>query len=371
MNLPESHGVPVNYLSAVFKNTSTSYKFYWFLAILECVREENEVVIPIRHLLSKMISNVWYPVNYFSLSFGKQDRLGRIALQVKRKSLLKDNATNAAIHDELDKMLRDPGNRELMRNLNSLLNYVPYRFLSPWYNQILRGLQDAKRNSKIVQLASAGFESHMNWPLYRFVFGNEESIELHRLWFEYLRRHNRILTDFCLWNLLNYLQKNNPNVPNIADKLFAPESRDMSRARKFWSLFFKTHSNITCIYSNIPLTGEEFSIDHFLPWKFVTHDLLWNLVPVPKFINSSKSDSLPSLLKYFEGFAKLQYDAFRTVYQAKRFKWLEDYSNLYQCELDSIFIMSFERFKKRLRSTIVPLVQIAQNMGYESNWVFK
>ena len=39
MQLPSDHKVDVGKLSAVFNSTSASYKFYWFLAILESVED--------------------------------------------------------------------------------------------------------------------------------------------------------------------------------------------------------------------------------------------------------------------------------------------------------------------------------------------
>ncbi|MFO7585650.1 MAG: HNH endonuclease domain-containing protein [Anaerolineales bacterium] len=41
-----------------------------------------------------------------------------------------------------------------------------------------------------------------------------------------------------------------------------------------------------------------YSLDHFLPWRYVAHDLLWNILPASKSVNSSKSDSLPHLPRY-------------------------------------------------------------------------
>jgi HNH endonuclease len=45
--------------------------------------------------------------------------------------------------------------------------------------------------------------------------------------------------------------------------------------------------------SGAPL-DDAFSIDHFLPWSFVAHDLLWNLTPVFGTTNSKKGDALPN-----------------------------------------------------------------------------
>ena len=37
MRLPSSEGLSVNLLAACFNNTSATYKYYWFLSILQSV----------------------------------------------------------------------------------------------------------------------------------------------------------------------------------------------------------------------------------------------------------------------------------------------------------------------------------------------
>lgn len=79
-NLPPSTKLPIEHLATCFNNVTNSYKFYWFLSILEHIKENQAPTIPIKHLLAAMVATVWYPTNYFRLSFGKQDRLSLIAL---------------------------------------------------------------------------------------------------------------------------------------------------------------------------------------------------------------------------------------------------------------------------------------------------
>jgi len=61
--------------------------------------------------------------------------------------------------------------------------------------------------------------------LYSLNINNEKSIEINPLWEEYLITNNKILLDFAYWNLLQYLQTRNPNVPNIGNKLIKPIER--------------------------------------------------------------------------------------------------------------------------------------------------
>jgi hypothetical protein len=58
MQLPNDKNVPVNLLSACFNNTSATYKFYWFLSILEAL-EEGNVQFEKRSLFARMISLSW------------------------------------------------------------------------------------------------------------------------------------------------------------------------------------------------------------------------------------------------------------------------------------------------------------------------
>lgn len=371
MNLPQSNELPIRNLSKVFNKTTNSYKFYWFYAILDWVRNKSESLIPMHELLASMVTNVWYPVNYFKIIFGKQDRLGNITLKVKTESHLSVDSNQEDVLNEVFRILDNPSNIEIQQDLTSLLRYVPYRFLRPWFSQELRGLPDHKINAKIVDLARRGIHTEKNRCLYRFRDMESKCIEIPSEWLTYLKKNNKILMEFCLWNLLKYLQKNNPNVPNISGKLFPPQVRNLTRARKFWDIVLSECKNMSCIYSEALITRNDYSIDHFIPWRFVTHDLNWNLIPTPKFINSSKSDFLPSLEQYFHKFASAQHQAFKIIFRKNFMKLLEDYSNMFHCELRVIYEMPEQDFRDKLYSTIAPLTQIAQNMGFETNWIFR
>lgn len=72
MNLPHQDDLPIGRLVACFNKTSAAYKFYWFLAILNRV-EQGESRIVKRDLFADMIAHAWFTVNYFHVSFGKQE----------------------------------------------------------------------------------------------------------------------------------------------------------------------------------------------------------------------------------------------------------------------------------------------------------
>ncbi|WP_367268579.1 HNH endonuclease domain-containing protein [uncultured Pedobacter sp.] len=36
-----------------------------------------------------------------------------------------------------------------------------------------------------------------------------------------------------------------------------------------------------------------FAVEHFIPYAFVSHDLIWNLIPADPSFNSRKNNKLP------------------------------------------------------------------------------
>lgn len=368
MDLPPHSQLPIEHLAASFDDVTNSYKFYWFLAILEHVRNGDAPVVPIEQLLAHMVASVWYPTNYFRLSFGKQDRLSAIVVGLEVSAGLPIDSPRGRVAESALAHLRQ---RDWIgRQIASLANFVPYRFLRPFFAAALRGAKDWEVNRRIVSLAEDSFRNTEAPCLYRFTTGRAPCIEIHPAWLQYLQRHLPILTGFCLWRLVNYLQKHNPNVPNIAGKLFEPQVRDLRLARTFWSIVLQAGEPLTCLYTGQPVTRDNLTLDHFLPWRFVAHDQLWNLVPVTRSANSAKGDSLPDLALYFEPFADLQYRALQIVSRAPGTgRLLEDYVLLCkasdQTELQNL---TLSRFREALYNALVPQMQIAANMGFAVGW---
>ena len=370
IKLPESCELPITALESAFGNITNSYKFYWFLAIIECVKSTENRILSVDELLAQMIASVWYPIHYYRLSLGKQDRLGLIVSRLgnEDRSLeinAKQSAIVASVLEQISLRSR------LGREIRSLGDYVPQRFLRPFFQNQLRGTADSLVNRLIEEMADSAFHDKTSPCLYRFVDRAVRYIELQPVWLEYLKTHINILTGFCLWHLVSYVQKQNPNVPNVPGKLFQPEQRDLRAARAYWSLAIQRLQEVRCIYSNRPVTVNDFSLDHFLPWRFVGHDLLWNIVPTTKCVNSAKGDQLPDMSVYFDPFARIQYAALRAVAQLGRTKHLEDFVMLLRADVSQqLQHIPFETFRQVLFDTISPQIQIARNMGFGDNWTY-
>jgi hypothetical protein len=339
MQLPKDQSVNVSLLSSVFNNTSATYKFYWFLAIIESI-EEGKDEIEKRELFARMIANAWYTVNYFHISFGKQDKIQEAVERIK--------AIEGFALDEkkqiLLKALLTSSNKEIVKQLKHFNANVPYKFLSPWL-----GTHSEKEMYRM---------SQENWNLPPYALYSDR-ILIQPAWIDYFKKNSGLLKDFCFWNLTLFLQIRNPNVPNITSKLMRPEKRSSLAQHKknFWDIVIQETGSIQCIYTDKKLNIGEYAVEHFIPFQFLSHDLMWNLIPADGSFNSSKSDKLPPLDTYFNDFYHLQQEAVNIIkIQDPKNKFLEDYLN---------FFHDLNLSKEKYREHIEPLITIAHNNGFQ------
>ena len=180
-----------------------------------------------------------------------------------------------------------------------------------------------------------------------------------------------VVQAFGEYHFAHYLQARNPNVPGVLNKMQAPTERQLTAAREFWRYVRAYFENsrkpeqFRDIYSEKPL-GENFAIDHFLPWSFVAHDLLWNLTPVETTTNSKKGDVLPDLIVYLPRLAKLHFAALEIA--KKRPKFIEDYTDCLKDNIENLLALGENGFVQKYREVFVPQAQIAINQGFQSGW---
>lgn len=343
MNLPYSQCLNIDKLSTVFVNTSATYKFYWFLAILELV-EQGNTYIHKQRLFSIMISNSWYTVNYFNVSFGKQD----LIQDAVKAILMIENLRVNENRNTINAILENTQKIETIKILNHFDKNVPHWFISSWFSGTKNNIYSLSQN----------FD---HGCLYRL---EKDYIEINPSWISYLQLNSKILKDFCFWNLSLFLQKRNPNVPDIPNKISKSLVRNslMKQTNEYWKLIFNELGSIDCIFTNSKLIFEEkkFAIDHFVPHAFVSHDLIWNLIPIDKSFNCSKGDKLPSVEKHFNDFYKLQKTAYDIVkiHNSKN-KYLDEFLTIFP-DLNDSSGFNYHRYKE----TIQPLITIASNNGF-------
>ena len=118
---------------------------------------------------------------------------------------------------------------------------------------------------------------------------------------------------------------------------------------------------------------DNLSLDHYLPWSFVTHDLLWNLIPTSKEVNSSKSDNLPAN-DYFYSFVEIQHKGLTVSYTNMTEKAWDRYIETYIAELritDKMDLLELEKLQNAYESIVLPQINIAISHGFTANWIYQ
>lgn len=371
--LPPSEALDISALSKLFRETTNSYKYIFFLSILDILNRQNfEATSPIEfsEIIIEILANAWYPHTFFKLSFGVQDAIAnkldalKSRLEISQPILKFTDSDKKNLRGTIGRQnLDDPGIRDLMR-------YVPYLLIRPFFERIF-GLELKKLKHpelRIPALSRIGFETCK--PLYRFdseLYKDCKSITLHPKWVAYIQTHYPIIRGWVSWKWLEYMQRRNPSVPAIANKLFPPQKREsLTKQTQYWKLVLQA-SELRCIYSERELNAIGFSLDHYLPWSFVAHDLLWNLIPTFPNINSSKSNSLPSNT-YFDRFVLMQHQALNISHeQMGETKWL-NYVESYFSDLrisNKEELLNLEILTGAYESTVLPLVSLAASQGFD------
>jgi hypothetical protein len=128
-----------------------------------------------------------------------------------------------------------------------------------------------------------------------------------------------------------------------------------------------------CIYSGRPLAKTKWDLDHFVPWSFVAHDQLWNLVPAENSANERKGSRLPHT-KQLVQLAAMQAAALvsaRPVYTAHNWKRVtESYLTelevpetvLWVGELDSRVVR--QELEHAYTRKVPPLLALAEAHGF-------
>jgi hypothetical protein len=318
------------------------------IALIELV-EEGNIEIPKRKIFARMISNSWYTINYFHISFGKQDNL-QIAVE---RILKEENLTIDEKKSKLDFCLEHSNNKETINQLFHFDKNVPHWFLTPWFPKI-NNETDNQQKSRIY----ADSQSFFNDSLYAL---HKDYISINPIWIYYLKSNAKVLKDYCYWNLALFLQTRNPNVPDIPNKLIKPAIRNglTKQTNEYWKLVFKELGSVNCIFTETRLFFDEknYALDHFVPHAFVSHDLIWNLLPIEKKFNASKSDKLPLFDKHFDKFYDLQKTAFEiNKHHNSKSKYMDEFLTIFP----NVDVFEKEKFS----NTIQPLITIASNNGF-------
>jgi 5-methylcytosine-specific restriction endonuclease McrA len=371
-NLPDSdEKLNVSALSRIFEKTTNSYKHLFFLGILEYLRDHNFYgnIIQTDDIYYRMLSLAYAPYALFKLSFGTQDKIADYI----DSDIISNNSLEHQISDNINLINRERLlsiiRKEVTINHN-LTRYVVFRLIRPFFSKELRGLLDSQVNKKIKILSSEKFDPTR--PLYK-ISEDEKRIIIHPDWMKYLLHNSKIIEGFSKWEWVKYMQSRNPNIPNIASKAIIPEKRNaLYIQKKVWKEILNMH-RFKCIYSNEIISPDNLALDHFLPWTFVAHDRMWNLVPTTKHVNSAKSNYIPNFDKYLDKFIDRQFQCLKVLHQDDPKLWkriIEDYVVDLKMDNKSDTLVK-ENFMTAYKRTFNPYYDLAKSQGFETGWEFE
>lgn len=348
-----------NPFDQVFNNTAASYKFYWFLTLLDISGEQTARNVSLLEMSARMLAKAWPARAYFKLSFGSSDRLGLAIDELSSEN--PDLWTPLGIRisplttpqDVFNRLVEHSASKGLCQLLQKMIQKVPYRFLMPW----IKDTNDASMMRR-----SQSFE---NDCLYAVISTSKgRAIRLNPIYQSYLCQNEQILRDYTYWHLAHYFQVRNPGVPGILEKMTdIPTRASLSDERRLWTNIMRVQGPIQCIYTGMQL--QDFVLDHFMPYRLVAHNELWNLIPVQPQINSSKSDGLPNLEHFLLSFAHTHQKALRTCLNVS---WGKSFTNSYECigeDPRAIVNASEEALMDQYKKLFIPLAQTAQKHGFK------
>lgn len=377
MLIPYDKNLKIEYLSRIFDGgrVFTCYKFFWFLAILEKI-EDGKTSFTYDELITEMIADAWYMVSEYHLQLGPNNSTDNLEEVVK---YLFNNIFGEKISSKIskEKLLEKIGkltDKRYIEYKETLTNNVPYCLQTPFFDPKNPKLADPKRNT----IQEINLQNRLLYYFENFNNRNKLSttIKISDEWVGYLVRNREILQDWTRHNLVRYLQKRNPSVPGIIDKIMPPVKRDLKHATDYWKTIIAIDGSLKDIYGDFELTEIKMTIDHFVPWQYVAHDELWNLSPTTRKINSAKSNYLPDWDAYFDRLSRLEYSAYSlsnkydvakeafekcAVYHINNF---EIRNELYKSGL------SMEDFQIRLYNVVRPVYDSAKNCGFREGWEY-
>ncbi len=366
MILPYSDTLEVQNLSRIFDNTSECYKFFWFQAIVSKVLEGKESTT-YEELIDEMIADAWYMVTEYHLNLGPRDTLESLVIYLQQISQLKSSEKK----ENIIRYLKNCKDKEVIKRKRILTKNVPYRIQAPFMDKV---------KGKEWNVSESALISKINQErrlMYYFekLNGMQTTIRFNADWPSYIHKNQEIIKGWMQYNIIVYLQRRNPSVPGIADKLYPPQERKLEKIKRYWKLLIEVQP-IHEIYGHVQLSEKDISIDHFVPWSYVAHDEFWNLHPTTRSINSSKSNNLPTWDVYFPQLAKLEFISYEMMWKCEILH--DAFEKCAKEHLNDNVVRSkmyrkgqdFLCFSSVLEEIMQPVYQSARNCGFK-DWIYK
>ncbi len=362
MILPSTSGLKTSSLSRIFDNVTESYKYFWFNAVFQKILEGCRE-ISYEDLVDDMIASAWYMVSEYHLNLGPSDTMEKLIINLQKTAPFSPSEKK----DRILEFLAKSQDADIISKKKMLINEVPYRLQS---TLLTLTAEDWKKGPR----KKIEFINSHEGLIYSFgeYNGLSTRIFINDEWAAYINDNAAFLEGWYRYSLIRYLQRRNPSVPGIPDKLEPPAERNLADVAKYWRSVLEIRQ-LKEIYGGTILEKDDISIDHFIPWSYIASDELWNLHPTTKAINSSKSNNLPDWDKYFLPLCRIEYASYQIMQNYPQLK--DSFERLAKSHCTSIETkerlysrkgLSIDSFSASLKEVLEPQYRTAENCGFRT-----
>lgn len=356
----------------MLESPTQSYKFYWLEAILTLLPEKDEMTF--EEIVFEMFWEAWYTVSQYHLHLGptiegKNENWIEHAVHVVEQ----DPDVKLPMQRDLFMELLKKNRVQIRPDVNELIKNVPYRLLSSFMPEF--GGNDRIWDQKKRLIAYLELLNGEKYLPYIIVDGKaaQRKIRINAAWKQVMLDNYSIVKSWIRMKKVKFLQRRNPGVPGIIYKLEDEQnkSRKLEKVRDLWLTYQEIKGTyLIDLYSGEPIKNSKLSIDHFVPWSYVTSDELWDLIPADRDINSSKGNKLPKWDQFFAPFAGMQFDLYTAIFLSDRLR-----SKFERCRDDNLNALwaseqlyvpgnSKDKFTNMLEHNLKPIYENALLQGY-------
>ncbi len=357
----------------MLESPTQCYKFYWLDAIMQLMQHKDEMTF--QEIIYQMFWDAWYSVTEYHLYLGPQIQ-GKAENYIEHAIhvIEKDSSIQLPIQKEQFFLLLEKNYHQIKSDVDGIIQNVPYRLLSsflmdiggndPLWNQKKRCIAYLEKLNETVCLPYIIIDGR----------GANKKILIHKYWKEVFLDNYTLIRDWIKLKKIRYLQDRNPGVPGIIYKLDAEQEkfRKLEAVRELWTSYAEIQQKpLIDMYDGKEIIEKQLSIDHFIPWSYVTNDELWNLVPMDRNHNSSKGNQLPMWNQFFPSLVNVQFDLTYSIFLneqlRKQFEKCKN-QNLYASwALNELYCedITKEHFSNVLDHYMKPIYESALLQGYK------
>ena len=178
-------------LDKIFEKKATSYKYFWFMAIISLAKEKKSLTISYKDILIRMAAMAWPIVLEYDIDLGTGDMLPKYLNDILKQSPLTKEIPSKVVEAYLNVYYESEG---IGKILEPLLKNVPYRFLSPWIPYTT--------DNEVVENSNAD-DSNCLYAL------RDDYLVLNEEWWEYIRLRYSSICRSAERSFITYVKQKN------------------------------------------------------------------------------------------------------------------------------------------------------------------